>query len=517
MLGVCEIGLFIYFHEFSKKKRILIIDKQKLGGSHGLNAMIYLRGHRGDYDSWHRFGNPTWSYDEVLPYFKKSEKNLVESFVKYKNGTYHSNKGKLPVGPYRLTNIHPIEDYFIAAGKEAGYDHVTDFNRDTILGFTRSQGTIQNGRRQTTFKTFVVPAKTRPNLHIIKHAHATKIDIDNNGKAIGVEFVYNGTKKLVAKMRKEIIVSAGAISSPHLLMLSGVGPEKHLKKLNIPVKKNLAIGKNLQDHLIVPVFFSFHKSKIASLKPDNTLEKTVDFYVKNNGDLTNIGITDLVGYINTVNNTGYPDIEFHHFAFKIESANLKGYLSTVGFGDAVQKTIIEENKKGEAALVFVVLLNPKSKGHIRLNSTDPFVKPSIFANYLDAKEDWQTALNGVKYQYEQTQRKAFKNQEGTFIRPSLPDCDKLPFPSDKYFKCYINQMATTVYHPTGTCKMGPSTDKKAVVDSRLRMNGIASLRVCDASIMPNVVSSNTNAPTIMIAEKCADFIKEEWNATRDEL
>lgn len=478
--------------------------------------MIYLRGHRRDYDNWHNFGNPTWSYDEVLKYFKKSEKNLDENFVNYDGGKYHCNKGKLPVGPYRLENHkNAIEDCFVGAGKELGYNYVKDFNSDTILGFARTQGTIQNGRRQTTAKNFLMPE--RPNLHIIKHAHATKIDIDNTGTATGVRFIYNGLNKLVAKMSKEIVVSAGAISSPQLLMLSGIGPEKHLKKLNIPVKKSLAVGKNLQDHLIVPVFFSFHKSKAASLQSDNLLQETADFYLHNKGHLTNIGIVNLVGFINTVNKTGYPDIQFHHFAFKIESMKLKSILSVVGYGDTIQKSIIEANKNGEVSLVFVILLNPKSKGRIRLNSTDPLDKPSIFANYLDEKQDWQTILNGVKYQYEQTQTKIFKKHEGTFIRLPFPDCDKLPFPSDEYFKCYINQMATTIYHPTGTCKMGPSSDKKAVVDSRLRMHGIAKLRVADASIMPNVVSANTNAASIMIGEKCADFIKEDWNASNDEL
>ncbi|XP_031636377.1 glucose dehydrogenase [FAD, quinone]-like isoform X4 [Contarinia nasturtii] len=488
-----------------------------LGGSHGINAMIYLRGNRRDYDNWRDLGNPTWGYDDVLKYFLKSEQNFDADFVKHKNGKHHSDQGMLKVGHYRLKNdSNTIEDCFVDAGKEAGYDSIMDFNSDIHLGYTRVQGTVYNGRRQTTAKSFLVPAKDRPNLYIIKHAHATKINIDDNAKATGVEFVYNGEEKLIAKVKKEIVVSAGALSSPHLLMLSGIGPEKHLKEMKIPLKKNLAVGKNLQDHMIVPMFFSFHRSKSDSLTSENPLKNTIDFYLYNKGEYTNVGITDLVGYINTVNGTGYPDIELHHFEFKKESLGLKTYLEIVGFGDEVQKALIEENKYSEMGMVFVVLLNPKSKGRIMLKSIDPFEKPHIFANYLNEKEDWQIALNGVKYQYNQVKSNVFKEHDGTFMQLPLAECNKLPVESDEYFKCYIDYMATTVYHPVGTCKMGPNSDKKAVVDSRLRVHGIENLRVADASIMPVIVSSNTNAPTIMIGEKCSAFIKEDF-AAHDEL
>jgi len=354
-------------------------------------------------------------------------------------------------------------------------------------------------------------------LHIIKHAHATKIEVNDNGKATGVKFIYQGKEKLVAKVKNEIVVSAGAISSPQLLMLSGIGPEKHLKKLDIPVKKNLAVGKNLQDHLIVPMFFSFHRSKSDQLIPENLLKSTIDLFLYNKGEYTNLGITDLVGYINTVNGTGYPDIELHHFQYKKDSIGLKSYLNIVGYGDDVQKSLIEESKTSELGMVFVVLLNPKSTGKIKLNSNNPLDKPSIFPNYLEEDEDWKTIVNGVKYQYNQIHSNVFKEHDGTFMQLPLPECDKLALASDEYFRCYINHMATTVYHPVGTCRMGKNNDKKTVVDSRLRVHGIPNLRVADASIMPNIISSNTNAPTIMIGEKCADFIKEDWNIQRDEL
>lgn len=489
-----------------------------LGGTHGMNAMIYLRGHRRDYDDWLRFGNPTWGYDDVLKYFLKSERNLNEKFLRHENGKFHSEKGFLPVGYYRSVNeTNVIEDILIAAGKEAGYNYVDDFNADTLLGYGRVQGTIHENQRQTTAKTFLIPAKNRPNLHIIKHAHVTKIDIDDSSRATGVHFIYNGKHKLTANVKKEIVVSAGAISSPQLLLLSGIGPRKHLKKLNIPVEKDLAVGKNLQDHLIVPMLFSFHRSQADSLPYDSLLNDTIDYMLHKKGFLASIGITDLVSYINTENGTGYPDIEMHYFAFNKDSNSLKGYLKIIGFNDKIQEKVHEELKRGELSMVFVVLLNPKSAGEIKLKSSDPLEKPSIFPNYLDKKEDWQTILNGVKYQYNHIYSKAFKEHEGEFIHLPIDECDKFKFASDEYFKCYINHVAGTVYHPVGTNKMGLKTDKTAVVDAQLRVHGIDGLRVIDASIMPKIVSSNTNAPTIMIGEKGVDMIKQFWEIKHNEL
>lgn len=231
------------------------------------------------------------------------------------------------------------------------------------------------------------------------------------------------------------------------------------------------------------------------------------------GPFTNIGGTDFVGFINTVDRTGYPDIQIHHSV--IEKA--LNELAAVGYMDDVQKLLNDITKKNSIGTAFLVLLKPVSKGSISLHSADPFDKPIIDANYLAEEADWQTMLNGVKYQYNQIHSKAFKQHGGTFIRLPLPECDKLEFASDEYFKCYINQMATTIYHPVGTCKMGPSSDKEAVVDSRLRVHGVPNLRVIDASIMPTIVSANTNAASIMIGEKGADLVTEDWNAQRDEL
>lgn len=488
-----------------------------LGGSGAMNAMIYLRSHRRDYDHWQELGNTEWGYENVLKYFKKSEQNTNDQIAQYHNGKYHNQNGLLKVGSYRSN--HPmdsaIERCYIAAGAEAGYEYVDDFNSDTLLGYSRVQGTIYNGRRQSTAKAFLIPAKDRPNLHVIKNAQATKIHFDRNNLATSVDFTYNGEQMMNVKTKKEIIVSGGAISSPQLLLLSGVGPKKHLEQFNIDVKLDLAVGRNLQDHLIVPMFFSFDQSE--NPLSENILNDTMNLLMYNRGPYTAVGITDLVSFINTVNGSGFPDVETHHFEYAVQSPGLQLYLNAVGFGENIQAKLFEVNQKKPISMNFVVLLNPTSVGRIKLKSIDPMDKPEIFANYLDTANDWQTILNGVRYQYNQTNSKAFKKYSGSFIRVPLPKCDQLEYLSDAYFKCYIDAMTTTVYHPVGTAKMGPAKDKQAVVDSRLRVHGIKNLRVIDASIMPTIVSSNTNAPTIMIGEMGADLIKEDWNAARDEL
>lgn len=481
-----------------------------LGGSHGMNAMLYIRGHDRDYNGWEALGNPTWNYETALKYFKKSEANKNESFVAYQNGKYHNDKGQLIVDSYGEPD--PFADVFIGAGKEFGYNFIDDWNGEDLLGYAFAQGTIFKGRRQSVAKTFLVPAKDRANLHIIKHAHVTRILFDGT-EAVGVEFIYKGEHKMVAKNRREVILSAGAVSSPPLLMVSGVGPKEQLQQFGIPVVADAAVGKNLQDHVYVPLYFEFHRSSPQQDTPTDMLDNVYNYAIHNSGPLTRFGVSNLVAFLNTQNGTGYPDIELHYVVFKQNAPELDAYLKIEKVRDPAASALIEQNKRSEIGIIYVILLNPKSIGKIELNSGSAGDAPKIFPNYFDHEDDMATMLRAVKQQVAMSGTEAYRKHEGEFLHLPIPECDRFAFKSDDYMLCYARYFSWTLYHPVGTSKMGPDSDSDAVVDHRLRVKGVSRLRQIDAGIMPVIVSANTNAATIMIGERGADLIKEDWGYT----
>lgn len=489
-----------------------------LGGSHAINAMIYFRGNERDFNDWESLGNPSWGWEDSLKYFRKAESNGNAKFVAFQSGRYHNDSGPLRVESYN--KLDELSQAFINAAAEFGYAFIDDINADTLLGYVELQGTLRNGRRESTARSYLVPAKDRPNLHVIKHAYVHKINIDDKRQVTGLKFQYNNEHELEATIRKEVVVSAGAINSPQLLMLSGIGPKEHLTKLGIPVKKDLPVGRNLQDHVIVPLFFQFHKSTAEEVTLQQKMDNLYEFIMHKTGPLTGIGLVNLAGLINTINNTGFPDIELQHFSYKRNSDDLKLYLDTIELQNYIQKPVLNANKNGDVIIVIVELLRPKSIGYIELKTTKASDQPRIFPNYLEDVTDVETLLRGVKFQARFVNTKAFKEEEGILIRLPLQDCDTFAYQSDDYWRCYISYLTTTVYHPVGTNKMGPKSDETAVVNARLKVHGVTGLRVMDASVMPKMVSANTNAATIMIAEKGSDFIKEDWlinNNHRDEF
>lgn len=480
-----------------------------LGGTQALNSLIYLRGNDRDYNHWEKLGNPTWGWNDVLPYFKKSENQLVLHFAEDKES--HSEGGEMKLN--YLLSAEDVKDIFLGAAREKGMDYIEDMNsmNGKRIGYSYVQANVHEGNRQTTFKEFINPNSKRPNLDIIKHAHVKKIEIDDEGTVTGVQFTYNNTNEFTVKTKKEVILSAGAIGTPQLLMLSGIGPGKHLKTLDIPLVKNLPVGRNLQDHVAVPLFFLLQKSSAQSPAKDDIMDDIFSYAMHRNGVLGATGAGDMIGMIDTANQ-GYPDIQLFHHVFRKNAIDIQFYLTVMGYEEIIGRVILDSNREQHIGIVYVVLLNPKSRGKLKLRSNNPTDKPKIYPNYLNHTDDIDTLVRGLKYQADFVNTEQFKSNDGALLQLPLLDCRDLEYQSDEYWKCYVTYMSTSMYDPTSTAKMGPESDKSSVVDSRLNVKGIKGLRVVDASVMPKVVSANINPAVIMIAEKGADFVKEDWKA-----
>lgn len=487
-----------------------------LGGSSAINAMVYSRGNSRDYDEWEKMGNPTWGYTNVLHYFKKSEDNLVSSIADSHEGKYHGKGGYLKIDHHIWTE--PFTKVIVKAAEEIGYKELEDVHGPDYIGFTNMQANAVNGERFSAAKAFLIPAGNRENLHIIKHSHVTKLVYDNEGKVSGVRFILNEQKEIKVKAKKEVILSAGTIGTPQILMYSGIGPENHLKKLGINIVKNLPVGENLQDHLIVPFIVKLHKSTSKPITTEERLDNLYKYLMYKNGPLSSTGSVSLSGFINTLDmNSKFPDAQFHYFYFKRMDLRVAQFLEVQGYEEEVAKSIIDANEKQDIIVCWMVLLNPKSIGKVELRSSHPLDKPKIFTNYLNVKEDVDIMVRSIRMHQKMLKTKPFIEHEVETVIVSINGCKNLKYDSDDYWECYVRHMSTTIYHPVGTAKMGPDSDNTSVVSSTLKVKGVKGLRVVDASIMPNIVSGNTNAPTIMIGEKASDFIKEEYGFKHAEL
>ncbi|KAG4071602.1 hypothetical protein HA402_011756 [Bradysia odoriphaga] len=478
-----------------------------LGGSSAVNSMLYVRGNRRDYDGWRAQGNQGWSYEEVLPYFLKSEGNKQEWIVDHSHGRYHSTQGPLSVDYYR--SFDPIKSVITNAAARIGYRRLVDVNADEHIGFVRAQGTLYDGERCSAARAFLSPIKIRKNLHVIKNAFVTKLIID--GYTVkGVRFEIKH-QRMEAFAKKEVIVSAGAINSPKLLMLSGIGHREHLEGFNIPVVKDLAVGDNLQDHLVGIYGMEYNRSMAQSQTPQD-LKDSLDEYLRTrSGTLAGIGALDLLGFTNTkYRHSRYPNIQFHFMAQRKRMIGYREILDGMGYRDDFIQQLLMANNEAQTLQVLVTLLNPKSRGTVRLRSKNPHVRPIIDSGYFREEEDVMTMISGIREFQRLLDTPDFQIHEVQPLRANLPDCDVHPNNTDAYLRCYLSYFTSTIYHPVGTCKMGPLSDPTAVVDPELRVYGMRSLRVVDASIMPTIVSGNTNAPTFMIAEKASDMIKDSW-------
>ncbi|XP_043270267.1 glucose dehydrogenase [FAD, quinone] [Venturia canescens] len=479
-----------------------------LGGSSVLNYMLYVRGNRRDYDHWEELGNPGWGYEEALYYFKKSEDNRNPYL---RNSPYHSTGGFLTVqeAPWKT----PLVVAFVEAGMELGYEN-RDINGEYQTGFMISQGTIRRGSRCSTAKAFLRPVRLRRNIHTAMNSHVTKIMIDPlSMRAKGVEFYRDG-KKQVVWAKKEVILSAGSINSPQLLMLSGIGPGEHLRHIGIPVLKDLPVGNNLQDH-VGALGLTFLIDKPVAIVQDRlqAAPVTMHYVANGRGPMTTLGGIEGYAFVNTKfanESIDYPDIQFHVAPASIASDGGAQVKKVLGLTDDLYDTVFKPITNKDAWTIIPLLLRPKSRGTVRLRNSNPFKNPLINANYFSEPRDIATLVEGAKIALKLSQAKVFEQFGSRLHRTKLPGCRHLQFGSDAYWECHIRHMTMTIYHPVGTAKMGPPTDPEAVVDSSLRVYGVRGLRVIDGSIMPTISSGNTNAPIIMIAEKGADLIKNDW-------
>tara|TARA_R110000751_G_scaffold8822_9_gene34130 strand:+ start:12202 stop:13830 length:1629 start_codon:yes stop_codon:yes gene_type:complete len=455
-----------------------------LGGSSTINGMLYVRGNRRDYDRWAQLGLPGWSYEEVLPAFRRSEGHIQ------RKDDFHNADGELTVCRARGSN--PLHEVFIEAGTQAGHPKNDDFNGEEQEGFGRFDFTIRDGKRWSTSRAFLKPVQQRKNLHVETGALTHRIIVEND-RAVGVEYSQNGqTKKVYAN--REVILSAGTVNSPQILLLSGIGPADELSALGIDTVHDLpGVGKNLQDH--VDCVMSWECQKPVTLYDDLRADKLIVSMAQ--GLLFGRGIVTTFPYeggafMKTHEGLESPDIQLHFMPALEKTANLH-------FPNPFRKKADTENNHGFTMRVGPV--NPESRGEITLHSSDPTQAPKILANYLKSDFDIRTMIEGIRMTRDVIAQKAFDPYRGKELAPG-PDCE-----SEADLIAWLRATAMTTFHPVGTCKMG--TDPQAVVDARLNVHGIAGLRIADASVMPIISSGNTNAPAIMIGERAADFILSE--------
>lgn len=448
-----------------------------LGGSSSLNVVQYVRGHPYDYNHWEDHGNTGWNYENVLNYFKKSEGNQNESLVAYKNGRYHNANGPMKVSAFG--GIDPMSYVFRDAGMEQGIPSIPEINADKHVGYTFMQGNMYKGLRQSTANSYLSPAKNRKNLHIIKHALVSQIIIDKNNRAIGVKFIYKGKHKMKAYASKEVILSAGSIMSPPVLMLSGIGPKRLLQKHRIRVKSDLAVGENLHDHIQTNTWFSFSPAKTTPPTTSDA-ENLNELLTHQTGPLSTIGFNQLAGFINLTGDRNIPEIQPTGSHYPMNDPNLE--KAVANYQPEIRQKLLDENKTRDLVILYLCILRPKSRGTVRINSTSIYDKPIIRPNTFGNRKDLELMLQAVKQQKSYVSTKAFRKRDGEFVNIPIKACTRFGYDTDDYLRCYIQHMCDSNYHPVGTSKMGPDSDPRAVVDPRLRVRNIKRLRQIDAGM-----------------------------------
>jgi len=482
-------GAFAYFM-FSKKynwsfdsepvedirhgKPVFCPQGKALGGGSSINAMIYIRGVRSDYDHWASLGNEGWGYDDLLPYFIKSETNERGA------NDYHGDTGPLYVSDCR--NYYPINDCFLKAATEAGFPVAEDFNGAQQEGAGFYQFTIKNGKRCSVASAYLAPVRKRQNLEVECHAQATRILFEGR-RAVGVEYRRKGKVRQI-RANREVILSAGAYNSPKLLMLSGVGARQSLAEIGIEQIHDLpGVGQNLQEHVDACVLHESNKSDGFTASLSGLLRMfphTIRYLTGKKGKLAS-SVTQAGAFLKTRDDLETPDIQLHFIPLLYDDSgrDLK-LMSKNGFS------------------CHACVLQPKSRGRMTLRSPDPDAPPKIELNFFDHPDDRKTLVEGIRVVRKILASSSLDGHRGAELSPGA-DAQ-----SDEEILQKCKDRLGLVYHPVGTCAMGH--DEMAVVDDRLKVRGLEALRVVDGSIMPTLISGNTNAPVVVIAEKASDMI-----------
>jgi len=446
-----------------------------LGGSSAINGLLYVRGQQADYDHWRQLGCTGWSFEDVLPYFKRAEDQERGP------DALHGVGGPLAVSDLRDRN--PLALAFIEAAVELGFPRNPDFNGPTQEGAGFYQVTARGGWRCSAAKAYLRPAAKRPNLAVVTGAHSTGLVMEGR-RAAGVKVRRNGAN-LTVRARREVILCGGAIASPHLLLLSGIGPAAHLQEMGIPVVHDLPqVGRNLQDHFQARLAYRVNRPVSLNTRRHSLLGQFLmgaEFVLRRTGPLTvSAGTAGLFARVMPGSET--PDVQYHFLPFSAD----KGMQTLHPF---------------PGMTISACQLRPESRGTITLASPDPHAKALIRANYLSTETDRRCMIEGVKL----ARRLARTRAMSAWVEAEVIPGDAAA--TDEDILAFIRQTGGTIYHPSGTCRMGG--DAESVVDPALRVRGIEGLRVADASIMPTVVSGNTNAACIMIGEKCADLVRAD--------
>ena len=455
-----------------------------LGGCSSINGMIYMRGQSRDYDGWAtQVGDANWRWEHCLPHFKRHEDH-------WKGGdALHGAGQEWRVEKQRLR--WDVLDAFAAAAREVGIPATEDFNRGNNEGVGYFEVNQKTGVRWNTAKAFMRPVIARPNLQVWTGATATRVLLDDTGRACGVEVQpEGGGPRLQPLARQQVVLAAGAVGTPHLLQLSGLGPAALLQQHGIPVQQDLpGVGENLQDHLQIRAVFS-----VQGVKTLNTMVHTpwgkaligLEYLLRRSGPMS-MAPSQLGAFTKSSPEQAWPDLQYHVQPLSLDA-----------FGEPLHRF--------NAFTASVCNLNPTSRGHVRLASADPLAAPRIQPNYLSTEADRQVAAESLRLTRRIAAMPALAKYRPEEVKPGAQH------QSDADLARLAGDIGTTIFHPVGTCKMGADDDPMAVVDSRLRVRGVPGLRIADASVMPRITSGNTNAPTLMIAERAAEWVLQEMHA-----